>query len=322
METKRRSSLNRETVIITYGFLILFLVMAGYFVYFVGYAGEDFIDSPYNPRLSQFAKTTTRGDILASDGTVLATSKTDETGNEVRVYPKGNEYAHIVGFSSNGMSGTELDENFHLLRSHSFFVEKMIHALKNTKNQGDSVVTSLDTSVMDALYNGMSSYKGAAVALDPTTGKILALVSKPDFDPNTVEGNWSSLTQDTQAAALVNRATQGLYPPGSTFKILTALAFLKEGGKADDTFDCQGSYSSDGTTIHCYHNIVHGHQTFEEAFGNSCNSVFAQIGLSLSQSDMNRIARRALFNRTLPVNLKNVKKSVFSLKNADPSVVM
>ena len=322
MEKKRRSGRNTEITVVTYGFFTLFLVLAGYFIYFVGFAGEGFIDSSYNPRLSQFAKTIVRGDIVASDGTVLATSQTDAAGNETRVYPKGKEYAHIVGFSSRGMSGTELDENFYLLRSHSFFLEKIVNELKDKKNQGDTVVTSLDTKVMDALYRGMAPYKGAAVAIDPTTGKILALQSKPDFDPNTVEDNWDSLTADAGSAALLNRATQGLYPPGSTFKILTTLMYLRKQGKPDDVFECKGSFTYGDTTIHCYHNIVHGSQTLEEAFGNSCNSVFAKIGVSLTRTDMSRIAGRMLFNRLLPVHLKNVKKSVFSVKDADVPLIM
>ena len=318
---RKRGSINREFAIITYGFLFLFLCMAGYFVYFVGYAGEDFINSPYNPRLSQLSEQIIRGDILAADGTVLATSEVDEQGNETRVYPKGNEYAHIVGFSANGMSGTELDANFQLLRSHSFFVEKIANELQDRKNQGDSVVTSLDTALTDAVYAGMGNYDGAAVALDPETGKILAMVSKPDFDPNTIAQNWSYYTQ-SGSSVLVNRAIQGQYPPGSTFKILTALAYLNEGGSMDDTFTCSGSYTYGDTTIHCYHNSVHGTQDFEQAFGNSCNSVFAEIGLSLNKTDMTRLAKRMLFNRTLPTELKNVKKSSFSLQGADSGLVM
>ncbi|MBR1635171.1 MAG: penicillin-binding protein 2 [Lachnospiraceae bacterium] len=318
---RRRGSINREFAIVTYGFLLLFLCMAGYFIYFVGYAGEDFIDSPYNPRLSQLSEHIIRGDILAADGTVLATSEVDDAQNETRVYPKGNEYAHIVGFSSNGMSGTELDANFQLLRSHSFFIEKIINELQERKNQGDAVVTSLDTALTDALYVGMANYEGAAVALDPETGKILAMVSKPDFDPNTIAQNWSYYTE-TGSSVLLNRAIQGQYPPGSTFKILTALEYLNEGGGMEDAFNCSGSYTYGDTTIHCYHNTVHGAQNFEEAFAHSCNSVFAEVGLSLDKSGMARLAKRLLFNRTLPTELKNVKKSSFSLKDADSGLVM
>ena len=106
------------------------------------------------------------------------------------------------------------------------------------------------------------------VAIEPSTGKILAMVSKPDFDPNTVKENWESLTSGDESV-LLNRATQGLYPPGSTFKIITALANDRNGRKENITYDCNGEYTSDGFTIHCYGNKSHGQQSFETAFANS-----------------------------------------------------
>ena len=317
-----KRSINRELTLITYGFLLLFLGMVAYFVYFIGFKAEDFINNPYNPRLSSFSEHVIRGDILASDGTVLATTKVDAEGGEKREYPKANEYAHIVGFADNGMAGIELDDSFLLLRSHAFILERMINELRDRKNPGDSLVTSLDTALTDAVYNNFGPYDGAVVALDPSTGRILSLVSKPDFDPNHVSENWSSYTSDSGSSVLVNRAIQGQYPPGSTFKILTALSYLSSGGSMDDEFNCQGSYTQGDTTIHCYHNSVHGQQSFRDAFGNSCNSVFAQISLGLNISEVNSLAKRLLFNKTLPVDLKNVKKSSFALKSGDDGLIM
>lgn len=320
---RKPASLNSELTIITYGFLVLFLGMVAYFVYFVGFASEDFINNPYNPRLSRFSEHVKRGDILAADGTVLATTQTDDGGNETRVYPKGNEYAHIVGFTDNGMAGIELDDNFLLLRSHAFILERMINELRDIKNPGDGVVTSLDTGLTDAAYNAFNSYDGAVIALDPETGRILTMISKPDFDPNHVSENWSSYTaSDSGSSVLVNRAIQGQYPPGSTFKILTALSYLASGGSMEDDFNCTGSFTEEDTTIHCYHNTVHGPETFRDAFANSCNSVFAEISLKLNISEVNSLAKRLLFNKTLPVDLKNVKKSSFSLKSGDKGLIM
>ena len=312
---KRRRSLNVEASVITYVFLALFLMLIAYFIYFMAFKSEDFINNPANPRVKGFEKLVVRGEIQASDGTVLARTVT-RNGKEVREYPKGREYAHVVGFNSNGMSGIESDKSFYMLRSHAFILERVMNDLKDQKNPGDNMVTSLDTKLQDAAYNGMGSYKGAAVAIDCETGGILAMVSKPDFDPNTVESNWRSLSS-SEDSALLNRATQGLYPPGSTFKIITALSYLKNGGKLTDTFDCKGSYTQDGYTIHCYGGEVHGNQTFKQAFGNSCNVAFSQVGLSLPKGALKSTAQEFYFNKRIPADLKNVKKSQFTLKSSD-----
>ena len=112
-------------------------------------------------------------------------------------------------------------------------------------------MTTLNYNLQETAYDGMGSYDGAVVALEPSTGKILAMVSKPDFNPNSIAKDWDSLISG-DSSELVNRATQGLYPPGSTFKIVTALAYMREHPDyANYTFDCTGTYNAGGYTIHC-----------------------------------------------------------------------
>ncbi len=319
---KNRTS-NREFTVVTYSFLILYAALAIYFCYFIGIKSEDFINHAANPRLSVMSKHTVRGDILSSDGKVLATSKIKDSGNEVRVYPEGRKYAHAVGFSVNGMSGAEADANFYLLRSHAFFVERIQNDILEKKNQGDNVYLTLDSQLQDVAYNGLGNYRGAVFAMEPSTGKILAMVSKPDFDPGNVSKDWESLTEDSDTAALLNRCTQGLYPPGSTFKIITALAYLRDHGDEKTDFDCEGSYNSGGYTIHCYGNSVHGKIDFPMAFAKSCNTTFAKVGLSLGKGDLKNSAEDLFFNKSLPSDLSHVKKSSFSMKNnADDALVM
>lgn len=320
-KTKKKSK-NKEFVYVTYAFLFLFMAMALYFVWFVAFKSEDFINSPYNARVSQFSKSTIRGDIISADGKVLATSKVDQNGNETREYPYGSEYAHAVGFASNGMSGAELEANFNLLRSHSFVLNKLVNDIRAYKNQGDTAVLTFDSSLQEVAYNGLGKNDGAVVAIDPQTGKILALVSKPDFDPNTIEAKWDSIANDEESSVLLNRATQGLYPPGSIFKVVTALEYLDEGGTMEDEFLCKGTYTYDGVTVHCYNNIRHGKQTFADAVGNSCNCTFAEIGLEMDIPALNKTCERLLFNRRIPTTLKNVKKSSFVLSKNDPSGII
>ncbi|MCR5397818.1 MAG: penicillin-binding protein 2 [Lachnospiraceae bacterium] len=322
-ESVKKVSRNREFAVITYGFLALFITLSAYFCYFLGFQSEDFINNPYNARISQLSNSIIRGDILSSDGQTLATSYIDDEGNEVRSYPFGNVFAHSVGYNTNGLMGAELDGNFYMLRSHSFILNQILNDLKDEKSKGDSIVTTLNASLQQSAYEAMGFYDGAVIALEPSTGKILCMISKPDFDPNTIAANYESIATDTESSVLLNRSIAGLYPPGSTFKILTALEYLNENGNDEDMFDCNGSYTSDGYEIHCYGNKSHGQETFLEAFGNSCNVVFSQVGLSLNLREFGSLANQLLFNQTLPTKLSNVKASTFSLEDgASNSLIM
>lgn len=321
MEGQRKHGRNREVAVITYGFLLLFMALAVYYVCFMLFFAEDFINNPYNARLSHFSDHVIRGDILSADGKVLASTISDEDGVETRSYPFNNEYAHVVGYAVKGMAGAELEANFNLLRSHSFFAVKLLNDINEKKNQGDAAVLTIDSALQDAAYANLGSGRGAVVCVEPSTGKILCLVSKPDFDPNTIAGSWEDITGDETSSVLLNRATQGLYPPGSTFKIITALEYLAEGGKMSDTYDCNGTftYDDDGeeVTFHCYKNTAHGKEDFKEAIGNSCNCAFAQFGLNLNVPRMRTLCEQLLFNDTVPTALKNTRRSAFALTEED-----
>ena len=117
--------------------------------------------------------------------------------------------------------------NSQLLTSHANMLEQVKNEFKAEKNLGDNVVTTLDVNLQQVAYDALGSYDGAVVVMEPDTGKILAMVSKPDFNPNTISQDWDSLVADEDNSSLVNRAAQGLYPPGSTFKIVTSLAYWR-----------------------------------------------------------------------------------------------
>ena len=163
-----------------------------------------------------------RGEIHSADGEVLARTDVYEGGTEVRVYPYQNIFSHVVGYDTHGKSGLESDANFSLLTSHEFFLDQMKNEFRGEKNMGDTVVTTLDAGLQVVAYNALGDRKGAVLAIEPSTGKILVMVSKPDFDPNTLSENWDALISDGTNSSLLNRVTMGQYPPGSTFKIVTA----------------------------------------------------------------------------------------------------
>lgn len=276
--------------------------MIAYFAFFQIERSEAFINSPYNARQDAFADRIIRGDIVSAQGDVLATTQTAQDGTETRSYPYGRMFAHAVGFHTNGKSGIESLDNFQLLRSHAFFLEKIINEVKDKKNIGDTVVTTLETPVQKAAYDALGSHQGAVVAIQPSTGKIIAMVSKPDFDPNTIASEWNSITSaDSQSSVLLNRATQGLYPPGSTFKIFTLLEYMKENKNYKQyTYQCSGSLTQEGNSVHCFGHSVHGQEDLTTAFANSCNASFADIGLSLDLSQFAKSNKALLFNTPLP----------------------
>ncbi len=219
---------------------------------------------------------------MSSDGEVLAQTNVSEDGTEERSYPYNNVFAHVVGYDSNGKSGLESEANFQLLSSHEFFLNQIRNEFMGTKNTGDTVVSTLNADLQTTAYNSLGDRRGAVVALEPSTGKILALVSKPDFDPNTISENWNTLVNDETNSSLLNRATMGQYPPGSTFKVVTALDYFRTRGSFNGfSFDCQGSITKENHTIQCYNGKVHGTEDFYTAFANSCNCAFAEIGTEL-----------------------------------------
>ena len=249
---RSKKTRNREFLVVTYSFLALFLALTIYLCYFIAYRSPTFITNSYNKRSSALSATTIRGDILAADGTVLATSTVDENQKETRTYPTGETFCHVVGYYMNGRSGLEKDANYLLLESHEDYGEQFENTVKGLKVQGDSVVTTLDTGMQTIAHDNIGNYSGAVIAMDPETGKILCMVSRPYFDPNTLEENWENILNDTSTSRLLNRCTQGLYAPGSTFKIVTALAYLRQGGSVEDTFTCTGSQEINGVTFHCF----------------------------------------------------------------------
>lgn len=134
-----------------------------------------------------------------------------------------------MGYSTVGKTGIESLANFELLRSHTNLIEQTADEIMGRKSVGDNVVTTLNVNLQQIASDALGKHRGAVIAIEPDTGKILCMVSKPSFDPNTVAANWNDLVNgDSTEARMLNRATQGLYPPGSTFKIVTALEYMRE----------------------------------------------------------------------------------------------
>jgi peptidoglycan glycosyltransferase len=316
-EKNKKNQNNKELLIVTYIFVGLFVFLMGYFVYYNVIESPEIINSSYNTRQDLYAKYVVRGKILSADGQILAQTQVNEDGSETRDYPYNNMYAHVVGYATKGKSGLESLMNFNLLRSNAPLVERVIKEFKGDKNTGDNVVTTLDSNLQETAYNALGSNEGAIVVMEADTGKILAMVSKPDYDPNNIDVLWNSLvaSDSTDESLLLNRATQGKYPPGSTFKILTLLEYIKENSNYSDyIFDCNGKIVVGDSIINCYHNTSHGSEDLSISFAKSCNSSFANIGLQLDIDTFSKLCEKFLFNSNLPYAMV-YNKSSFSLKN-------
>ena len=306
-------SRNKPYAIVSYMFVAIFVSLIVWLLYFNLVKSEEFINSPYNTRQDTFADRVIRGSILSSEGDVLAATQIADDGSEYRYYPYANMFAHVVGYDSFGKSGLESEGNFHLLSSHAFFLEQMKNEFKNEKNKGDNVVSTLSLKLQMTAYNALGDRKGAVVAMEPSTGKILAMVSKSDFDPNYLEDNWDYLAADEENSSLLNRATQGQYPPGSVFKIVTALDYLRKHGTVDGfSYTCQGEITKQDHTITDYDRTVHGEEDLRAAFAYSCNSAFAQIGVDLGGKSLRDAGESLLFNKKLPLTM-DYKTSVLSV---------
>lgn len=309
-EKKRKK--NRELYLCTALFLILFVSLFGYLAEYVTDNHEEFFNNSYNSRQRVLASQNRRGTIYAADGEILARTETDENGSEKREYPFQEVFAHVVGYSSKGKTGIEELENYNLSNSDIPEREKIDNELEGVKNPGNDVYTTLNTSLQQVAYDALGAFRGAIVVTEVKTGRILAMVSKPDFDPNQISEIWEKVNADTENAALLNRATQGLYPPGSTFKIVTALAYIRQFPDSWESYayPCNGAYVSGDNRINCFHGSVHGKVDFKASFAKSCNSSFANMGMQLDKEKFQNTINSLLFNQKLPIPLRYNQTSV------------
>lgn len=243
--------------------------------------GPTLTANQYNPRHAAIA--VGRGSILASDGTPLAVTR-----GAKRVYPQGALVAQAVGYASSryGTSGLE-DAYDHELTAHTDAVDPLsqlaqILAGRHGAPRGADVVTTLDLTVQNALVAGLSRHaRAAGIVLDPRTGAVLALASVPSYDPNRLDALWPALVKDP-ASPLLDRSTGGLYPPGSTFKIVTAADALDAGViTPQSTFSDYGGFTVGNFTVHNDEEEITGTQDVAGAFALSSNVDFAQIALKI-----------------------------------------
>lgn len=312
--------INKKIAMVSYFSLLIFAALIGYILIFLAGDNSSLLSNPYNAkRQDLLAERVSRGEILSADGKVIARTIIEDNGDENRYYPYGSMYAHAVGYVAKGKTGIEQTYNYYMLTSNINPVYSALNELKGKKSPGDNIVTTLDSKLQKTAFDALGNRRGAVIVMEPYSGNIVAMVSKPDFDPNSVYKNWESLIKDdNDEARLLNRATQGLYPPGSTFKLVTLLEYIRENNETDDfEYVCNGKESFTNSSIRCYKSKKHGNEDVKKAFAKSCNCAFANIGLGISIKGLNELTDELLFNKSLGCKFE-YKSSSFSLTKKSP----
>ncbi len=268
--------------------------------------------SAYNNRTVLDNTAVWRGQIKARDGEVLAI--TEEDGE--RFYPQQETFAHTVGYYDYGRVGLENSYGIEMesinLELYSYFINIFGANLK-----GNDVITTIDLGMQSFIYEKVKNCKSAVIVLDVETGEILSMVSTPAFNPNNINEIWDDISVDEENTPLINRSIQGQYPPGSTFKVVTALSFIRNDENYENyIYNCTGSISIDGTTIDCYNNEAHGEVDLQRALEVSCNTYFASLSNKITHKQLEKTANDLLFNKSLDFILP-YKNSSFGFKSTD-----
>ena len=290
----------------------LFAVTVAYCCYSVYFYGGRWIATPYNPRISSRKQSVIMGTVTDRDGAVLA--YTDESGSRRYNSSEATRRAvsQVVG-DSGGKVSTCVD-TFHaqyLLGFKAGFFERVGDAITGTTQRGDDLQLTVSAQLSRYISEQFPAGKrGAVVVLNYKTGEILAMVSVPQFDPTDMD----SALEDEEAGALINRATQGLYPPGSTFKIVTMASALENLPELDSfAFDCTGYYPVGSYAV--TDNSAHGVQSLSGAFTNSCNTTFAALSQELGYSMLGATAERFGFNQNFLFDDLIVYNSSYPIDN-------
>jgi peptidoglycan glycosyltransferase len=282
---------------------------------------DDLHNDGNNPRLIAEEYSRERGPILVAGRPVASSKATDDRLKYLRQYSDGELYAPATGFYSlvYGSSGIEREANSILSGTDdALFVRRVIDLLTGTSPKGGSVALTLDPQAQKAAFDGLAGRRGAVVAIDPTTGALLALATSPSYDPNLlashspaeVRRNYQRLDRK-QSRPMLNRALRQTYPPGSTFKIVTSAAALESGRYNPDSPVYGGAELDLPQTDVALPNFdgqpcSGGNPTLTDALMFSCNAAFGKIGLELGDDALRAQAEKFGFNQAFEVPMRSV----------------
>ncbi|MCM1988448.1 peptidoglycan D,D-transpeptidase FtsI family protein [Oceanirhabdus seepicola] len=282
-------------------FLVLFILIISYIGFYYIFNGRDVVMSVYNNRLWSKRREVVRGNILDRDGKYLTESVVESGVNKLK-YNGGKAFAHVLGYMDPvyGLTGLQNTYDLELMGERRGGIFSTFSKKENL-NKGYDIKTTLNEKLQRRAFALMGKNRGAIIMMNPKSGEIYSMVSAPSYDPNYLQDNWKIISTDKNSP-LINRAVSGMYPPASTFKIITAVAALEhiegvEDYKVDDT----GVLKYNGIDILTnYDSKPHGKIDIEEAFKISSNVYFGDLGLKLGNKKLKSTAERFHFNRNTP----------------------
>lgn len=310
----------RQIRIVAAAFLVLFGLLLVNVNYLQVFAADELANHPANKRLLIQEYEIDRGEIVAADRrTVLARSRrTEGELRYLRRYPEGELYAHLTGYYSFIFSREDVEQAYNddlSGRADELFPERLIDDILGRDRQGASVVLTVEPDLQRTAAEALGGRPGAVAAIDPRTGEVLAMVANPTYNPNRLSSHdgpavrraWKELNDDP-SKPMVSRANRELFPPGSTFKVVTAAAALENGASPDTSYPNPATLDLPQTD-HTLDNFGGGHClggasqiTLAQALQISCNVTFGHIGLEVGAEDLVEQAHRFGFGEEIPVD--------------------
>lgn len=278
----------------------LFLLLAVYGGYSVTVYGNRHFSSSRNPRVRAQRENVIAGDILDRNGVVLATTVEGERQYQADVEAR-SAIVHLIGDDQGQVSnGVETFQTSYLLGFKTPFLELAGGILSGTTRKGDNVTLTVDSALCTRIARSFSEHEksaghyGAAVVMNYKTGEVIAMVSLPGFDPKNITGE----TLNDPGRPFWNRATQSVYAPGSSFKIITTVAALDHVPDAATRSDieCTGGLTVMDQAIRDFGNGKHGKITLKRAFTVSCNNAYALLALTMGDEKLRTTAENFGFN--------------------------
>lgn len=288
-------------------FLSLFVVFGCYLTYIQAFQGGKLGAHALNRRNWEMSKTVPRGNIMDKNGEAVARSIPSPKGNNtpyMRDYPYGKIFAPVTGFISDKYGKTGIENSYNQYLSGIDNPQSQLGPVsKLWQRSGYNVILSIDADLQRTAYGALGGYRGAVIAMESQTGKILALVSGPSYDPAGIDASWKTVVENSDSP-LLNRALQGLYPPGSAIKPLVAAAALEEGvTDTGKTYKSPGYLRIGNYTLHEINGKPLGDINLATAMALSSNVAFGQMGLDIGRDRLGRYFDRFGFNQEMPLAL-------------------
>ena len=286
---------------VAFSLLSLLLILFFYLTYIQVVKSDALMTHPLNRRLSMLTNRMPRGQILDQEGHKLAYSVQNADGVYQREYPYGSILSHVVGYDSSKYGNTGIESSFNGYLSgmynSGYHLGAISHLFTNTSN---NVILTIDTAVQEQAYRALGKHKGAIVVISPHTGAILAMVSKPSFDANHIDRDWQEIS-GAASSPLLNRAVQGLYPPGSSIKPMVAEAALHDKviTPTQTIVDCKGALKIGDYELTEINRQAYGPINLEQALAKSSNVAFGTLALKLGRNGMEKTFERYGFDKPI-----------------------